>query len=601
MPEPATWDAISDRDPPAAGVGERVRAPARGEAGTVSGRLRPSPGWLAGAAVVPAAAALGAWILLGPGVAIGLLCGVALAAAVLGLLRVRRHDRDETCDGEHYTATLVDHLPFVAYTARLEDAACLYVSRPIEALLGCTVADALGRARPWHDRVHEEDARRLEAAWNAWRLEPGDQPFRCRYRLRTPGGEIVRIDEVTLVVRTSAGKPVAMHGYLLDVTDQSQFGEDVHQAQRLEAVGRLAGGVAHDFSNLLAVIRGYGDRLSAKLADADRRADAHAIVDAADRGTALVRQLLAFSRNRPLDLRVLDLNVIVDELAPMLRRLIGEDVRLELDHDSDRVLIRADRGQIEQVILNLVVNARDSMPAGGGIAVSTSAARLQPARADIESHAILTVSDTGVGMDRRTRERIFERFFTTKEHGAGSGVGLATVYAIVTAAGGSIAVSSAPGAGTSIAIQLPLADGEPAPASAELEPLPPSSGRGRTVLLVEDEPSLRELERVVLEDAGYTVLSAGNGAQALALGSRHCETIDALVTDVVLPDTIGPHLVTRLAALGCDPPVVFLSGYDGDDLTTRGLVDAGTRVVSKPFREDVLLAELRAALGAQSA
>jgi two-component system cell cycle sensor histidine kinase/response regulator CckA len=497
----------------------------------------------------------------------------------------RRHD------------ALLDRLPLVTYASRFDDDTCLYVSPQIEPILGWRADEAVGKERVWVAHVLADDGHRLRTALQTWLAGPMEAPFRAAYRVLGAHGRIVTVAETMFLVRAETGEPVAFEGYLLDLSEHRKLEVDVQQAQKLEALGRLVGGVAHDFNNILAVIRGYGDRLSERLASQDGRADALAIVDAAERGTELVRQLRAFSRPSPLDLQVLELNAIVTDVVPMLQRLVGEDIELELDLEPGALPISADAGHIGQVVVNLVLNARDSMPTGGRLTVRSALVDLAGAGAHWrmdQRYAVLTVEDTGVGMDTPTKERMFEPFFSTKGD-EGTGLGLATVYTIVREAGGSIAVSSAPGEGTVLSVNFPLATGEatPVPEHARTR----ARGGSETVLVVEDDPALRELERLILERAGYRVLTAGNGAEAIAFAEGRPSPIDLLLSDVVLPGLSGPELVEAFTALGRDIPVVFVSGYDEDSLSGRGIAEAtGTTVITKPFDNDVLLAAVRTAL-----
>jgi two-component system, cell cycle sensor histidine kinase and response regulator CckA len=515
------------------------------------------------------------------------------ARHLLALVRSRLRARDLERAAARHTAGLVDRLPLVVHASRLCDDSCLYVSPQLETWLGLDRRP--GGARPWVAHVHDGDRARLEREWAAWRAA-GETPFRARYRLLAGDGTTLSVEEVTSLVRNASGQAVGLEGYLLDVTEHEVLLGALEQAQRLEPLGRLASGVAHDFNNLLTVIRGYGERLAATVEDADARDDALQIVDAGERGATLVRQLLAFARPRPSEVRLFDLAAVVDDVAPMLQRLIGDNIALEVASHARPLPIRADRGQIEQVIVNLVVNARDSMPNGGRVEVETTWSPRHPDRADDEAHAVLSVTDTGVGMDPQTMARIFDPYFTTKERDCGNGIGLATVEAIVIRAGGSIGVSSVPGEGARFTVYLPIAEGAPVPLSATPNAAPEIAGHGRTVLLVEDDAALRELEQLVLEDAGFSVLAAADGREALEHAARKTTELDVLVTDVVLPDVSGTQLAASVRALGRNMPVLFVSGYDREHLARRGMLGAGARVITKPFRRETFLGELADAL-----
>ena len=358
--------------------------------------------------------------------------------------------------------------------------------------------------------------------------------------------------------------------------------EQLRQAQKMEAVGRLAGGVAHDFNNLLMVMRGYGELLLNRLdANDPLRRNAEEIQEAAKRATALTQQLLAFSRKQVLQPKVLELNAVVTEVEKMLRRLIGEDIELAATLDLALGRVKADPGQIEQIILNLAVNARDAMPQGGRLTLRTANVTLDQAYARQHRgarpgpHVLLAVSDTGVGMDAETQSHIFEPFFTTKDAGKGTGLGLSTVYGIVKQSGGTIWVESAPGRGTTFEIYLPLV--EKAAASGELHPaLPaPPPGGTETILVVEDEMSVRRLAAEFLGSNGYTVLEAQDGGEALQVCEEHRGPIHLLITDVVMPGMSGWELAVRLAGRRPEMKVIYMSGYTDDAIVQHGVLEEG--------------------------
>jgi signal transduction histidine kinase len=373
------------------------------------------------------------------------------------------------------------------------------------------------------------------------------------------------------------------------------------QSQKMEAVGRLAGGVAHDFNNLLLVIMGQAHFLLNVPADGDGvRRRAAEIQDAADRAATLTRQLLAFSRRQILRPEVLDLNALVSDATKMLKRLIGEDISLDTVPAVTVGSVRADPGQIEQALMNLVVNARDAMPQGGAITIETADAELDEdfvrrhPGAQPGPYMRVSVSDTGCGMSAEIQSRVFEPFFTTKEPGKGTGLGLSTVYGIVKQHGGYIAVHSAPGQGTAFTIYLPRVEAAaelPAPLSAAT--LPRGSER---ILLVEDESAVLALVHQVLTQAGYTLIEAATPDQALKLSAECDDPIHLLLTDVILPDMSGPKLVQRLAATRPSMKVLYMSGYPEDALGPHGALDAGTAFIQKPFRPEALASKVREVL-----
>jgi two-component system, cell cycle sensor histidine kinase and response regulator CckA len=376
----------------------------------------------------------------------------------------------------------------------------------------------------------------------------------------------------------------------------------MHRAQRLESLGQLAGGVAHDFNNLLAVIMNYGtfviEEAEAQQPDVTAiRRDGEQIVRASKRGTELTHQLLAFARREVVRPRVLDLNQVILDVEQMLRRSIGEHITLTTTLAAGLPLVTADPGQIEQVLVNLAVNARDAMPSGGQLTISTGAVDLDADHAanrpglDPGRYVRIAVSDTGAGMSKEVVDRAFEPFYTTKRSGEGTGLGLATVYGIVTQAHGSVQIYSEPGLGTTVSTLLPVTD-EPSavPAATAPEPEPARQGNGETILVVEDEPALRDLACRILDGAGYRVLSAENGQDALQLATSG---IDLLVTDVIMPGMLGKELADRLTERDPKLRVLYMSGYAQPILASRGTLDPGVTLIEKPFGKAELLTAVR--------
>jgi nitrogen-specific signal transduction histidine kinase len=387
-----------------------------------------------------------------------------------------------------------------------------------------------------------------------------------------------------------------------DVTDSRRLEGQLRQAQKMEAVGRLAGGVAHDFNNLLTVITSYSELLLEDLGSGDpKRDDVEQIRKAAQGAAGLTRQLLAFSRQQVLEPKVLDLKATVAGTEKLLKRLIGEDIQLTTSLAPDLGAVKADPGQLEQVIMNLAVNARDAMPTGGRLTIE--AANVDMDEAYVGEHAparpgryvMLALSDTGIGMDEQTKARIFEPFFTTKEVGKGTGLGLATVYGIVKQAGGFIWVYSEPGRGTSFKVYLPRVN-EPA-APDEVRPATRAPGRGtETVLLVEDAASVRLVTRQVLERFGYAVLEAPEGDTALRLATKHRGPIHLLLTDVVMPGISGRDLAQQLAPLRPEMKVLYASGYANNAIIQHGILEPGIAYLQKPFTPETLARRVREVL-----
>jgi len=392
-----------------------------------------------------------------------------------------------------------------------------------------------------------------------------------------------------------------------DITERRVLENQFRQAQKMEAVGRLAGGVAHDFNNLLMVISGYAE----VLLEQTRKGNPlypkiEAIHQAADRATNLTHQLLAFSRKQLLELKVVDLNIIIEDMERLLRPLIGENIELQTQLAPDLGRTRADAGQIEQVLMNLVVNSKDAMPQGGKITIQTANARLDNEDLRREytyiqpgSYVVLSVTDTGEGMDKETQLRIFEPFFTTKEKGKGTGLGLSTVYGIIKQSRGYVLVESEPAQGTTFRIYLPRVEDalEPTGAASAART---HAGGSETVLLVEDEESVRQLVRETLESKGYKVLEAENGEAALQIVATHSGKIDMLITDVVMPGMSGRELSARLCASRPQTKVLYLSGYTEDAIVHEGVVDPDTAFLQKPFTLQMLSRKVREVLGERS-
>ena len=474
----------------------------------------------------------------------------------------------------------------------------LYVSPAFETIFGRPCDSVASSPGVWMDAVHPDDRERVEQAAYA-RLRRGE--YDEVYRIVRPDGAVRWIRDRAFHIYDDAGQVHRLVGTAADITEQRQLEEQLQQAQKMEIVGRLAGGVAHDFNNLLTIINGMTDLVIAGLADGDpARSDLAEIRQAGDRAAALTGRLLAVSRRQILKPEIVDLGAIVTGLRDMIQRLIGEDVALVLDASPERAHVRADPGQIEQVVLNLVVNARDAMPDGGTLTIETRTVHLDAVYASEHPgtrpgpHAMLAVSDTGIGMDEAVRRRIFEPFFTTKPQGKGTGLGLSMVYGIVKQSGGSIWFQSEPGHGSRFTLYLPQVVGPPTTRPA---PPPAVTARGHeTVLVVEDEPPLRQLAARVLAGAGYTVLQAGSGPEALALIEGHADPVHLVFTDVVMPGMSGRELVTRLSLLRPAMRILYTSGYTEDAILRHGVLDDPRRFLSKPYTPAVLRRRVREAL-----
>ncbi len=413
-------------------------------------------------------------------------------------------------------------------------------------------------------------------------------------------------DRYSAPVKSADGEYYGRVWYFRDITEGKNLEEQLRQSQKLESIGMLAGGIAHDFNNLLTAIIGYSDLTLLRLREEDPlHRNVSEVKRAAERAASLTRQLLAFSRKQVLQPKVIDLNSTVSELEKMLRRLIGEDVELRTVLAPNLGSVKADPGQIEQVIMNLAVNARDAMPRGGKLIVETANVNLDDEYAKRHAsvapgaYVMLAVSDTGVGIDEQTRKRIFEPFFTTKETGKGTGLGLSTVYGIVKQSGGHIWVYSEVGRGTTFKVYLPRVDegAQEYRRSAEVEE---DLSGAETILLAEDEELVRTLARQVLEAYGYRVLEAANGGAALLICERHGETVDLLLTDVVMPEMSGRILAERLRQLRPAMKVLYMSGYTDNAIVHQGELDEGMNFIQKPFTPQALARKVREVLGREA-
>jgi len=454
------------------------------------------------------------------------------------------------------------------------------------------------------DAQYEQLPAPLVRAWRElYRRALAEGAYRTEFDIS--GGRTV---EFCLNPILSGGERVGVSVFGKDISERKkaeaqreQLWSHLAQAQKMESVGRLAGGIAHDFNNLLTVINGYSQMALSRLKEGDPlRGQLSEIRKAGDRAAGLTRQLLAFSRKQLMQPRTLDLNLVVREMEPMVRRLVGEDVEICFALSAEQILLHADPQQLEQVVMNLALNARDAMPEGGRLAIET--ARVERDRSDAEipemrggAYAMLSVSDTGVGMDQTTLQRIYEPFFTTKEAGRGTGLGLSMVQGIVLQSGGYIQVSSEPGRGATFKICLPVLAGETgAPGKMEV-----GAPRGtETVLVVEDQAEVCDYVTAALEEYGYRVIPAGSAAEALLVCEREAAQIHLLLTDVVMPGTSGRDLVARLATARPGMKTLYMSGYTDDVIAHHGVLEEATQFIQKPFSPEELAGKVRAVLGA---
>ncbi len=491
---------------------------------------------------------------------------------------------------------LVEHAAYGIYRAT-GDGKFLMVNPALFTILGYGSAEELLRVDIPRDLYVDPNARvRILERCEQFGSAIEEVTWRCR------DGRVITVRLNGRTVRAPDGALECFEFIVDDVTEQRALEERLRQTQKMEAVGRLAGGIAHDFNNLLTAILGSVDFLRRALGpDHPEHAETEEIQKAAVRAADLTRQLLAFSRQQVLAPKVLELDALVTNLEKMLRRLIGEDLELHFVPKAPRAAVRADPGQLEQVIVNLVVNARDAMPRGGRLTIESTVVDLDAAYAwehgtvEPGRYVMLAVTDTGVGIDRAAQARLFEPFFTTKEFGKGTGLGLATVYGIVKQSGGYIWVYSEPGRGATFKVYLPRVEQAGEPVAI---PQPPARALGgtETILLAEDEPAVRNLARRVLEKHGYKLLLAATGWHGVRLAEQHGSPIDLLVTDVVMPEMGGRELAQRLTTRQPSLKVLYLSGYTDDAIVHHGVLDAGVAFLQKPFKPDELVRKIREVL-----
>ncbi len=527
-------------------------------------------------------------------------------ATHLAVLAVERdRARLELIAAEARYKSLVERLPAITYIAELgPHGPWHYVSPQIESILGFTPEEWLSRPTQWLDHIHPLDrpiALEAESLFEASR-----KVFFAEYRMFGKDGRMLWFRDEAVMLEQNADREPLMQGVLYDITEHKNLEEQLRHSQKMEAVGQLAGGIAHDFNNLLMLIQAHNSRLRERIPaeDAEAQQDAQQIEGAVIRAASLTRQLLAFSRKQVLRPTVLDLNLILNDAAKMLERLISKNIEMVISPDQSLGKIKADAVQMEQIILNLAVNARDALPEGGKLILATQNVEIGNARDRARStvppgkYVMLSVTDTGVGMTPSTQSHIFEPFFTTKEPGKGTGLGLSTVYGVVQQSGGWIWVTSALGQGTSFEIYFPRVDEMSAPLAIIEAPRQVSEPAKctETVLLAEDQEGIRDMAAEFLRRNGYQVLLAEDGCEALQVAAKHSGPIHLLITDMSMPNMGGKELTVRLAALRPEMKVLFMSGHPDHTSPGNHAAPEGAVVLQKPFALGDLAQKIRALL-----
>jgi two-component system cell cycle sensor histidine kinase/response regulator CckA len=512
------------------------------------------------------------------------------------LYTAARQQAEDLAKSEERFRQLADNIPEVFWIASAETGQAIYVSPAYETVWGRSVQSFYDRPSSWLETVVPEDAALVQAFLEQSRRGEAAEEF----RILRPDGSVRWVWVRSFPVRDAEGRLERLAGVTLDITERRNLDQQFRQAQKMEAVGRLAGGVAHDFNNLLGVVMGYGESaLRALPGEHPVRPKIHQILRAAERATGVTRQLLLFSRKHVAEPRVLDLNTIIRDMERILHRLIGEDLELVVICGTPLGTIRADVHEVEQVLMNLAVNARDAMPQGGRLTIKTARARIgaRPAAGQEGippgDYVTVAVADNGTGIPSHVKAHIFEPFFTTKAPDRGTGLGLSTVYGIVSQAKGHIVVDSREGLGTTFTVYFPEVAGVPDRAGDVSTSVPDGH---ETVLLVEDDEALRSVTTEMLQECGYEVLDVAGGAAAGHLVADYVGSIDLLVTDMVMPGMSGPEAAERILAHRPGIKVLFVSGYAGAELTGQRGVPPGSAFLQKPFTLGELARKVREAL-----
>jgi two-component system cell cycle sensor histidine kinase/response regulator CckA len=526
---------------------------------------------------------------------------IECATHLAGIAIERERSDAELRAAEAKYRNLVERLPAITYIAEVGVMGPWhYVSPQIQSILGFSPAEWKQDSANWINHVHPDDREHV-LEFDAQFIANGGS-FRAEYRMLSREGKVLWFRDEAVTLSDAAGNTPVMQGVLYNITEHKHLEDQLRQSQKMEAIGKLAGGVAHDFNNLLMIIQGHNERLLRHLNPNDLLfADAYGIKEGVSRAASLTHQLLAFSRKQVLQPSVLNLNAVAGEVGKMLEPLIGEHIDLSLQLAPDLWRVKADERQLEQAILNLTLNARDAMPHGGKLAITTCNREISAAQANERQDAgtirpgkyvLLTVSDTGVGMDAETQRHIFEPFFSTKELGKGTGLGLASVYGVVQQSGGWVTFNSQLGHGSNFSIYLPEAGAETASTAAQ--PVAAAETKGtETILVVEDEDEIRDMVREYLERKGYTVVAANNGSEALQVAQRYKGSIHLLLTDIVMPQVGGHELAQQIKGMRPRIKILLTSGYPEHAGLTEKAADPAAMILQKPYPLNTLSNRIR--------
>lgn len=500
-------------------------------------------------------------------------------------------------ESEERFRQLAESIDDAFWLVNAETRELVYVSPAFEKIWGWTPDELRARRSQWLSNVHPDDRERMAAAV----AHSATQRWEETYRILVPGAGTKWLRSRAYPVKNAEGKVIRVAGITRDITDLRRMEEQFRHAQKMEAVGRLAGAVTHDFNNLLTVILSFTTFAAESLEPGSpARADLDEVYRAGERAVGITKQLLAFSRKQVLDARVFDLNMVIKDMQKMLGTLMGESIGLSLLPSPRPCHVKADSGLMEQVIMNLAVNARDAMPNGGNFTLETSEVTTLESTAHPVmtpgNYVLLAVTDNGTGMDAATRDKVFEPFFTTKEKGKGTGLGLSTVYGIITQSKGHISIYSEPGAGTTFRVYLPRADAEAAEPVVHRS-VPPVRGE-ETILLVEDDAQVRSATATTLRRAGYTVLEAPDGKEALSINASFPGKVHMVISDVVLPGLTGPELVELIQKTRPGIRFLYVSGYTEASVRLHGVLKPGLFFLSKPIFPELLIHKVREVLSA---